>query len=108
MCQLRGGDKSMTRNALIKLAMECHWRLHGDDYLVRGLMSIYPGDDPARIVEGYTPDETVYLRDGRQSMLAPPAGRCLLSDLRSRRHPWIIGPFSGKFFSLKTQRIWPG
>ena len=88
----------MTRDELINLAVECHWRRGTLDYLERGLKSIYPGDSDS-------PDPTVNLWDmgtGHSKHI----GYCPLSELRSINRPWIIGPFSGKFFSLKSQRIW--
>jgi len=99
----------MTRDALIKLAVECHWRWGDGEYLERGLAAINPGDDPNLDTwrEGHIIEETVFLWDARESFPAKLVGTCLLSDLRSHRHPWIIGPFSGKFFSLKTQRFFP-
>ena len=89
---------SMTRDELIRLAVECHWRQGTMDYLERGLKCIYPGDSDSA-------DPTVNLWDmGTGHSIH--VGHCQLSALHSRRHPWIIGPFSGKFLSLKTQRIW--
>lgn len=85
----------MTRDELIKLAQECHWRRTLYDFLERGLLSIYPGAIGA-------PDPNVTLWSSEDGTI----GDCPLSQLRSINRPWIIGPFSGKFFSLKSQRIW--
>ena len=102
------GKQTMTRDELIVLAVSCHWHLTASTWLRRGLVDIYPGDDPdpTRWKEGHITDEKAMLWDGRQQFPAKHVGSCQLSDLHFRRHPWIIGPFSGKFFSLKTQRLW--
>jgi hypothetical protein len=101
----------MTRDELIKLAVECHWTMMVHGYLKRGLVMIYPGDDPDPKVwrEGadHIMDETVHIRDARKTgWPGNHVGSCPLSELRSINRPWIIGPFDGKFFSLKSQRIW--
>ena len=89
----------MTRDELINLAVSCHWRRGPLDYLERGLRCIYPGDaDPAG-------NQTVNLWD-MGTGFSKHIGHCQLSELRSLNRPWIIGPFSGKFFSLKSMRIW--
>lgn len=89
----------MTREALINLAVSCHWRRGTLDYLERGLWCIYPGDaDPAG-------NQTVNLWD-MGTGFSVHRGYCPLSELRTLNRPWIIGPFSGKFFSLKNQRFW--
>ena len=91
------GEEGMTRDALIKLAVECHWYRTPLDDLNRGLITIYPGEND---------EDTINLWDARAGYPAKQYS-CPLPKLRSRRHPWIIGPFSGKFFSLKTQRFFP-
>ena len=99
----------MTRDELIKLAIECRWYLTPGGYLHRGLIDIYPGDDPDPAVwqegEGHVMDETVHLRDARKGFPGDLVGSCLLSDFHHLNRPWIIGPFNGKFFSLKSQKI---
>ena len=70
------------------------------DYLERGLWCIYPGDpDPAG-------NQTVNLWSNTHGYPAKLVGHCQLDALKSINRPWIIGPFSGKFFSLKSQRVW--
>ena len=101
----------MTRDDLIKLAEECHWRLDAGGILQRGLVTLYPGDDPDPSVwqagVDHIMDETVRLWDARQGFPGKYAGSCLLADLHGKGgRPWIIGPFGGKFFSLKSQKIW--
>ena len=89
----------MTRNELIKLAVGCHWYL-ALDFLERQQWCIYPGDANPGL------NQTVNLWDGEVGISMKHVGHCQLSELRSGRRPWIIGPFSGKFFSLKSMRIW--
>jgi hypothetical protein len=91
--------ESMNREDLIRLAVECHWRRGTLDYLERGLWCIYPGEDD--------PDgnQTVHLWDMGTGH-SKHVGNCQLLELGSVNRPWIIGPFSGKFFSLKSLRIW--
>jgi hypothetical protein len=90
----------MTRDALIALAVECHWRRTTADYLERGLWCIYPGEeDPAG-------NQTVNLWSNTHGYPAKLVGHCQLDALKSINRPWIIGPFSGKYFSLKSQRVW--
>ena len=100
----------MKRDELIRLAVECYWHLTTSGYLERGLVMIYPGDDPDPTLwqagVDHVMDETVHLWDSRRGFPGDLIGSCLLSDLSSINRPWIIGPFNGKFFSLKSQRIW--
>jgi hypothetical protein len=88
----------MTRDDLIKLAVKCHWHRGTLDYLERGLWSIFPGHDDSS-------DSVAVLRqsDGIRGLYF---GSCPLSKMVSVNRPWIIGPFKGKFFSLKSQRFW--
>ncbi len=91
----------MTRDELIKLAVECGWRSFPKRYLWKGLLTIYVG------MSDSGENQILCLWDRRESGYpAKHLGDCLLSDLRSINRPWIIGPFSGKFFSLKSQRFW--
>lgn len=86
----------MTRTELIDLAVKYGWQSKTSiPLLLRGHISIYPGDqNPAG-------NQTIYLYEHRQNNTAS----CLLSDLQTGTRPWIIGPFGGKFFSLKSQRF---
>lgn len=100
----------MTRGELIKMAEECHWSLDAGGNLQRGLITLYPGDDPDPACwqdgEKHIMDNTVRLWDARRVYPGKYIGPCPLSQLQSAHRLWIIGPFNGKFFSLKSQRLW--
>jgi hypothetical protein len=102
----------MIRSELINLAVKCHWRRGTLDYLERGLWCIYPGsgepdvEQVEQVEQMEQMEQVVRLWDGGAGVPMKDMGSCVLSELKSINRPWIIGPFNGKFFSLKSMRIW--